>query len=80
MTVRGSTTGSEPLVLRPWSVSPQTSVASDPAYVVGTARMGSASVSATAYAVPTVDPPPTAITLSAPVERARSVLMWAINC
>src|SRR4051794_15771375 len=41
--------------------------------------MGSRSVSATALAVPTVDPPPTAIRLSAPEERASSVAARATS-
>src|SRR4029079_2601873 len=56
---RGSTRGSTPVVLRPSSVRPQTSVASEPAYVVGTATIGRPGVSAIALASPRVDPQPT---------------------
>jgi hypothetical protein len=41
--VRGSTRGSVPVVFRACSVSPHTAVASEPAYVVGTATIGSPS-------------------------------------
>ena len=64
---RGSTRGSTPVVLRPSSVRPQTSVASEPAYVVGTATIGSPVVRATAFASPVVDPPPTHTRASTPV-------------
>src|SRR4051794_28426944 len=46
-TAHGSTTGSTPVVFRPASVRPQTAVASLPAYVVGTATIGSPVVIAT---------------------------------
>jgi hypothetical protein len=74
--VRGSTRASTPVVLVDSSVSPQTSVASDPAYVVGTAMIGRPVVSATALARPVVEPPPTLTSTStswAPAaSRARS--------
>jgi hypothetical protein len=63
-TARGNTTGSTPVVFRPASVSPQTGVASLPAYVVGTAMIGSPVIIATALASPVVDPPPTETTAS----------------
>lgn len=58
------------------SVRPQTFVASEPAYVVGTATTGRPVVSATALARPVVEPPPThtsaSTALSAADLRARS--------
>jgi hypothetical protein len=47
-------------------------VISDPAYVVGTATIGSSCSSATALASPIVDPPPMASSASAFVSRARA--------
>ena len=44
------------MVLRAASVSPHTGVTSEPAYVVGTAMIGSPVVSAIALAVPVVEP------------------------
>ncbi len=70
MTTRGSTRGSDPVVFRSPSVSPQTGVTSDPAYVVGTAMTGRPVVSATALAVPVADPPPMLSSASAPVTAA----------
>ena len=55
MTACGSTRRSAPVVLRALSVRPQTSVASEPAYVVGTAMIGTPLVSAMALASPVVD-------------------------
>lgn len=53
-------------------------VASDPAYVVGTATIGSPDVSATALARPVVEPPPTQTSTSASCRaaaaRARSAV------
>ncbi len=59
-----------PVVLRRSSVRPHTGVASEPAYVVGTATIGRPLVSATALANPVVDPPPTHSTRSAPTSSA----------
>jgi len=55
----GSTVRSTPVVFLAPSVRPQTAVASDPAYVVGTAMIGSPVVIAIALASPVVEPPPT---------------------
>ena len=55
----GSTRGSVPVVLRLPSVRPHTAVASEPAYVVGTATTGRPVVRAIAFARPVVEPPPT---------------------
>ena len=47
-----------------------TLVASEPAYVVGTATIGSPEVMATALARPVVEPPPTLTRMSAPASTA----------
>ena len=49
----------------PFSVSPQMGVASEPEYVVGTARIGSRCSNAMAFASPMVEPPPMATQQSA---------------
>jgi hypothetical protein len=58
MTIAGSTRSSDPVSFRPDRVIPQTSVASDPAKVVGTAMTGRLVESATAFPSPVADPPP----------------------
>ena len=72
----GSTLRSMPVVFLAPSVRPQTGVASDPAYVVGTAMIGSPLVIAIALASPVVEPPPTLTRASmlflAAASRARS--------
>lgn len=66
----GSTLLSTPVVLVSPSVRPQTLVASEPAYVVGTATIGSPVLIATALARPVVEPPPTLTRMSAPASTA----------
>jgi hypothetical protein len=70
MITRGATFPARPVVLKLLSVMPQTGVASEPAYVVGIARMGTSSVSATALANPTAEAPPTVTIQSALVSMA----------
>src|ERR1700685_1272881 len=66
----GSTARSVPVVFLAPSVRPQTGVASEPAYVVGTATIGSPVVIATALASPVVEPPPTLSRASTPLRAA----------
>jgi hypothetical protein len=56
-------------------VTPQIGVISEPAYVVGTATIGSRAVSATAFASPTAEPPPIATRQSASLSAA-----WRLAC
>ena len=58
MTVRGWTAGSRPVSFRAPLVSPQIGVISDPAYVVGTARIGNRRSRTTALPRPVAEPPP----------------------
>ena len=59
MTTLGRTCRSRPVVFNRFAVIPQIGVISDPAYVVGTARIGRCVSLAIAFAVPIADPPPT---------------------
>lgn len=54
--MRGNTLGSVPVVLRPSAVCPHTAVASEPAYVVGTATIGRPSSRASSFASPIAEP------------------------
>src|ERR687888_349080 len=69
-TLRGSTFGSRPVRFTPSPVRPHMGVISKPAYVVGTATIGRPVRSATAFARPITEPPPTAAQPSALVLRA----------
>src|SRR5450756_1929019 len=66
MMTLGSTVMSTPVVFFAPSVRPQTCVASDRAYVVGTATIGRPLVIAIALARPVVEPPPTLTSASMP--------------
>ncbi|CAB4759102.1 unannotated protein [freshwater metagenome] len=52
-------------------------VISEPAYVVGTARIGSPVSSATAFAMPVDDPPPSAMITSTPHSLASAIACCA---